>query len=413
MKLRMLLIFSAIYVAGVLQAQQPVPTASELFHEARSAAFDQKDHVKAKALATQALSLAPFNADIQVFLGRLYAWDKQYDSSRFHLKHVLAYAPLHEDAYLAYTDLEVWNGHQQLALEVCNKGLAVYPTSVDLLVKKAGILQGLKQYQEAWQVIEQVTKQSQHHPAANALATSIKDAMAVNSVAVRYNFSHLDNLPNQPWHMASVAYTRQSSFGPITGSIHYAKRYGTNGWQAELEAYPRINKTFYSYVNFGYSPGDRVFPRSRGGLSLIANLPRGFEAEAGVRYLHFDNTTWLYTLYAGKYYKKFLFGARMYVSPNVNSSAQTFNFTGRYYLKGADDYVGISLGSGISPDDRATNIQFNNKSRLHSKQATVNFQHRVWKRNYVTLHAGFLRQAYENNVSMGQLDVMAGYQVRF
>ena len=133
------------------------------------------------------------------------------------------------------------------------------------------------------------------------------------------------------------------------------------GCRGEADAYPRINKTFYTYVNFGYSGNVGVFPNFRAGFSLYANLPKSFEAEAGVRYLYFTSTTIIYTFAIGKYYKNFLFTARTYQTPSDFGFSQSYSLSGRYFLKGADDYIGLSMGSGISPDETNQVVLYNGK----------------------------------------------------
>ncbi len=55
---------------------------------ARNAAFENKNYEKAKELAYQALAQSPGYADIDIFLGRIYAWNHEYDSARVHFTKV-------------------------------------------------------------------------------------------------------------------------------------------------------------------------------------------------------------------------------------------------------------------------------------------------------------------------------------
>ena len=54
-------------------------SSDELFKEARNAAFEQKDYEKTKGLAYQALAQSPGYADIDIFLGRIFTWNHEYD----------------------------------------------------------------------------------------------------------------------------------------------------------------------------------------------------------------------------------------------------------------------------------------------------------------------------------------------
>ena len=409
---RALILICLLPVSALLKAQTAA-SSDELFKAARNASFEEKDDNKAKELAKQALSQSPKYTDVEVFLGRLYSWNKQYDSAKYHYKQALAYAPSNEDASIAYTDLEYWNDHYDKALTVCSNGLSANPASADLLLRKAKILNALKQYKEASQITGKLLQSNKRNSAALALASTLKDAAAVNKIGISYDYSHFDKQFDKPWHLASIGYSRHTNIGSFSANVNYANRFGSNGWQGEADAYPRISKTFYSYVSFGYSPGESVFPKYRAGFSLYANLPRSYEAEAGLRYLNFGSSTYVYTFYIGKYYSNFLFGARTYVTPGAAGTSQSYSLLSRYYFESADDYIGVSVGSGISPDDRAISIQLNNKNRFSSKQASVSFNHSIAKMNIILLKAGWLNQEYNTGVSGNQIDISIGLQRRF
>lgn len=387
--------------------------ADSLFKVARIAAFDNKDNAKAIQLSKQALLSSPRYADVEVFLARLYAWEKQYDSSRMHFENVLGYDWLNKEAYAGYTDLEIWNNHLNNAVEIANKGLSHYPSDEVLLMKKARILSDQKHYPEAALVASQVLTLNRKNTDAIALSSALRNYVAVNKISAAYDFIRFDKQFDQPWHLATIAYTRQSSFGPITANFNYANRFGKNGWQGEVDAYPNISKTFYGYLSFGYSPNEGVFPKYRAGASLYANLPKNFESEAGVRYLNFGTSTYIYTGYIGKYVHNWLFGARAFVTPASDGGSQTYIVNGRYFFGGADDFVGLSLGSGISPDDRVLNVQFGDKNRLKSEQATLNFSHTLKGLNVITAKAAWFYQEYKAGSKGNQIDIGIGFQHKF
>jgi len=228
--------------------------ADELFKAARTAAFEEKNEAKAIQLARQALSLTPHYADVEIFLGRVYSWTKQYDSAVIHFENVLSYSPNNEEAIIAYSDIEYWNHHYDKALAVTTKGLTSHPASEELLLRKAKILIAQKQYKEASLVTDQLLKINNKNAAAIALASSIRDAVALNKIGAYYDYLYFDREGMKPWHLAGVSYSRQTKAGPVSLNLNYAKRFGITGWQGEVDMYPRISKSIYSYVSFGYSP---------------------------------------------------------------------------------------------------------------------------------------------------------------
>jgi YaiO family outer membrane protein len=405
-----ILSFSTAYF---VKAQTTI-SSDELFKNARVAAFENKNYDKAKELAYQALSISPAYSDVDIFLGRVYSWNKQYDSARYHFTKVLEANPANEDASMAYSDLEYWNEHYEASLNICNDALPHFPQSEELLLKKARALTALKRYKEAIVINNLVFKINKYNAGAIALANTIKDEVAKNNIAISYENSSFDKQYAKSWNLASISYGRKTSFGSVIGRLNFANRFGSNGLQGEVDAYPHISKTFYGYLNFGYSGSVGVFPNYRAGFSLYANLPKSFEAELGMRYLYFTTETDIYTASIGKYYKNFLFSARTYLTPSSTSLSQSYIASARYYLKGKENYVGIALGSGISPDDNSQNVQFNNKlARLSSRKISAEFNHTILKWNVISIGAGLFNQEYEPGIKGNQINLSLGLRHRF
>jgi len=167
----MLLFFSFQF----LLAQDQNLSADELFTKARSAAFDQKDYPKAISLSKQALAKSPDYADIRIFLGRIYTWNKQPDSARGAFTMVLNKQPDNADASLAFSSLEFWEGNSEKALEYVNSGLKHHGDASDLLLLKAKILNDLKRWPEANIAIEKVISAEPNMTEARTLAARVRE----------------------------------------------------------------------------------------------------------------------------------------------------------------------------------------------------------------------------------------------
>ena len=213
---------------------QKEATSDDLFTSARYAAFEDKNYDKAKMYARQALLLSPGYADIEIFLGRIFTWEKQYDSASFHFIRVLSIKPNNEDASIAFSDLEYWNDNYDVALKICNEALRVHPNSESLLFRKAKILNATKKYREASLITNSILKANKNNTAALALASSLKDAVAINKISINYDHSSFDKQFDKSWHLGSISYGRQTKLGSITGRINYANRFGNNGVQLSL-----------------------------------------------------------------------------------------------------------------------------------------------------------------------------------
>jgi YaiO family outer membrane protein len=390
-------------------------SSDELFQQARKAAFDQKDYPKAISLSKQALVKSPDYADIHVFLGRIYTWTDKLDSARTQFNFVLSRHPDNEDASFAYGSLEYWNNNSPKALQYVQDGLKYYPQSKDLLLLEAKVLNDLKRYKEANNTLDTLIKADPSNSAARALADRVNDNSSVNKIGVTYDYIYFDKEFSAPWQLASIEYGRQTGMGSIIGHINYANRFNSNGVQYEVDAYPHISKTFYAYVSAGYSGNEGVFPKYRSGFSLYANLPASFEAEAGFRYLYFTGNTWIYTASVGKYLGNFWFNFRTYLTPSNSSISQSYTLHIRYYTGGADDYLSLGIGTGISPDDPRNIILLNgsNNYKLTSDNISAAFYHSFKRLNLFFITASLDNQEYQFNTRGNQLDIGVGYLRRF
>ncbi|MDQ6813584.1 MAG: YaiO family outer membrane beta-barrel protein [Bacteroidota bacterium] len=389
--------------------------SDKLFEEARHAAFNRKDYNTAMMLCNYALAKSPGYSDIRIFAGRIFTWTDKQDSARAAFNYVVQNDPENKDVYLAFTDLEYWNDQYEHALAICEKGLGYNPTSKDLLVRKVKILKALKRPADAQTVLEKLLKADRSNTEARALIERNKDEILRNKIGVSYEYTSFDKQFNDPWHIASLDYSRQTKLGSISGHLWYANRFRSGGTQYELEAYPHISKHFYSYVSAAYSGNVGVFPKYRSGFSLYSILPKSMEGEIGFRYLYFSSSTMIYTASLSKYYKSFLFTARTYLTPGEGSLSQSYNLTTRYYYGGADDYFALTIGRGISPDDKPITVLLDNKQyqKLVTMKAAAAYKHEFSKKYLLTIDAGWMNQEYRPDTKGNQLSAGLSYQVRF
>lgn len=398
--------------ADFLLAQSTI-SSDDLFLQARKAAFDQKDYPKAISLCKQALSQSPGYTDIQVFLGRLFFWSNKEDSARIMLARAVEQQPDHEDAAVAAASIAYFTNRNEESLKYCNGGLQYHPHSADLLLQKAKTLTAMREYKTAVRITDSVLKLDPKNADARALASRIRDYSASNKIGISYDYTHFAKQFSDPWHLVSLDYSRQTKLGSVIGRVNYGSRFAESGVQFEVDAYPTIAKNFYAYVNVGYSPDLPIFAKWRGGFSLYANLPKGFEADAGFRYLNFDNDTWIYTGSIGKYYKDFWFNLQAYITPDDERISHSYAFTTRYYLGGADDFLHLSIGTGVSPDDRAQSIQLNSNYKLKTHRISGGYRFSHKKLNVFLINAGYANVEYLPKTKDDQITVGVGYQRRF
>jgi YaiO family outer membrane protein len=401
---------------------QDTLSSDELFINARTAAFDEDDYPKAIRITKQALEISPDYSDIRIFLGRLYTWTDEVELARKEFDRVIETDPGYEDAHLAYGYLEYWNDNPKKALIVIEPGIEKNPDSKGLLMLKAKIQNNLEDFAEANKTLEELLVFHPKDSEARAFSQKIKDLCSINQIGVDYDFVYFDERFSDPWHLASVSYGRQTPIGSVTGRLNYANRFTTNGVQFEVDAYPRISDTFYAYVSGGISENGGIFPRYRAGFSLYANLPKSFEADLGFRFLSFSRSTWIYTASIGKYYSNYWFNLRTYLTPSNNSLSKSISLSVRYYLAGADDYLSLRIGTGLSPDRPENYILLddNNKvigsldqENLKSSNISLGYRKSIKQTNILSIDVGAENQEYALDKKGYQFTIGAGFTKRF
>jgi YaiO family outer membrane protein len=408
-------IISMLLILGTFGSviAQDTTSADGLFASARQIAYNQKDYAGAIRFGKKALAIAPKYTDIVIFVGRVYAWDKNYDSSLTYLQRALGQNASYEDVYLAYADLEYWNSHYTEALNVIQQGLSHFSDSEPLLLRKAKVLMAAKNYKEALPVTNALLAMNENNAEARALNVLLKDLSCNNKVTVKLDNVHFDKQFPDDWRFGSVELINGTKFGAWGVRVNVANRFQTPGLQYEIDLYPRLSKRFYMYLNGGYGDHIEVFPKWRAGASLFSNLPSAFEAELGARYLYYTSNAVFFTGYVGKYYKRFLFGARTYITPETNTFSNTMGLSARYYFGGADDYISLAGSRGISVDDRRfiTNLYGGGKQPSYFGELLL--KKAIRKVNVISFNVSLYRYQYLPEVIGNQFQVGLGYTKRF
>ncbi len=374
---RIVLTLIAYLCLNSVQAQTKM-NVDDAFSKARDLGFSGK-RAEARELSRQILLQSPNYHDVKIFIGRMYNFDKMYDSARVVLNEVIVAKPDYADAYVALMDTEIWSGNPKEAIKIADKGFANLTSPQDeLSVKKARALRSLEKNDEAYIILTNVIESGNRSSDILAFAETVKRDIQVKKIGLNYSYDSFSDT-FAPWHAASLSYSQRTKvFGSLIGRVNYANRFGINGYQFEVDAYPSLGKGAYLYVNAGYSES-RIFPNYRVGSSAYFSLPKSYELDFGFRYLKFSSATTILTGSIGKYTGNFWLNLRSnYV---LSSSSVSFNFTTRYYTKSAEDYLTIVLSTGISPDERERDLT-TLTANLKSFRARISYQH-LFKSNII------------------------------
>lgn len=365
-----ILLFTGI--SGILQAQT--------FDEAKNYAFNG-EREKARSICRQILSEG-FNSDVALLMGRTYAWDGNYDSARVVLQDVLIQRPGNMEAFDALSDVEFWADNSDKAIEYCNAALKIEPRSSSFSLKKARILYSEERYNEAVNVLEEFLKKNPGEPDFLLKLKEYRLDMMKNKIRLVYTYDNFSNDFNRdPWHFLALSYGRKTKLGSVIARINYANRFNSDGFQVELDAYPKIFENDYAYVNYGYS-ANSLFPGNRFGFEWYHNFPHAWEGSLGMRYLDFSSSgVDIYTATLGKYVGNYWVSLRSYVTPGSDGTSVSGALSVRRYFSDSEDYIGLRLSYGVSPDDNRKPVGSEKNLTLKTRAVRAEYNHifkKIW-----------------------------------
>jgi len=353
--------FVPLVLIALIAALSLLPVASfagpdEDFARARELGF-AGNREEARAICRQILEDHPDYHDVRVFLGRLYAWDKDYDRARAEFRQVLEARPDHVDARSALADVELWSDNPQVALTEANVGLERNPGDSGLLVRKGLALEDMGMDEEALAAAREAVKADPDSEEANNLVARLKPTVLKNKVGLDVRYDDVtndfgDDKTYDEWWLASFEYSRKFDFGSIIWRYNWAERFDITDRQFEIDAYPKLGEGRYLYVNAGWSPEGDFLADWRYGLEYFQGLPKSWETSIGARYLDFgDSDSIIYTASLGRYYGVHFTYGRIYYTPDVDDHTPSVTIAHRHYWADEDSYIEFSAGAGTDIED--------------------------------------------------------------
>ena len=370
------LLFLSLLVSGYIGSAQT-------FQDAKTLAY-KGEREKARAICREILA-KEFDSDVAVLMARTYAWDGKYDSTRVLISKVLSLYPTHWDALDAISDVEYWDEKYLDALKYCDILLAKDVNDEHFLFKKARILNSMGQFDESANLLESILKINPANAEVRMKLTNIRLDRMKNRIRLLYTYDFFDKNSNKdPWHMAALSYGRKTKIGTVIGRVNWAERFGTKGFQYEMDAYPTISENNYVYLNAG-SSNISIFPKVRAGAEWYHSFPKAFEGSLGMRALYFTNSeTYMFTGTVGKYVGNYWVSLRGYVTPGTSGNSVSGAIQARRYFTDPENYIGLKLGYGISPDDQSHGDGTSTYLTMKSQSVRVEYNHlfnRIWTIN--------------------------------
>jgi YaiO family outer membrane protein len=355
------------------------------------------------------VQLAGQSATLHLAMGRNALHEEAYDRAREEFLDVLKVSPQDTDALNYLINIEVLQNNNALALQYADMALEVQPESREVLIKKIVILDNMGQPYAAYALAKPLAAIHRGDKKIASLTNDLYLRTRKNRIGISYNHTVFERTGKKPWELYSAYYIRQEKFGAFLARVNYADRSYDDGWQVELEGYPKHGKRNYSFFNLAYSPAV-IFPKYRLAYSYFAAFPKGWEGELGMRYQYNNKDFISYAASVGKYLGSYWLNFRAFVTPDSNRVSQSYTLTSRYYLSNADNYITTIAGTGISPDDRTRNFQFSDRVKLRSSRLSIGFQKDIWRGNILGLLGTWNNQEYVADRRENEFDIFISFQ---
>jgi YaiO family outer membrane protein len=353
---------------------------------ARELAFNQQ-RTEAMALLEGYLQQSPTDTDARTFYGIVLSWEGRYDQARKELETVLEQYPGHGDALPALINVELWSNHFGRAEELARRALAQRPNDTGLLMSQARALENLDRPNDALDVLGKLLELDPNQPQARGLRDELRDGQRRWEGSLTQSYDWFDD-GRSGWLESQVSLKYLApSVGSVIARFSEANRYGMNSSLVELDAYPRIRKGLYAYLNVGWSPDKRLYPGNRFGAELFQSLPYGMEVSGGLRSLGFSSRVNVYTASVSKYQGHWLMTARTYLTPDSTGDSYSLQFQARRYFGDDTSYFAARYGTGGAPiiSGSVNEIEV---LRSHSMGGELNWRlARRWTLNFMGSHS--------------------------
>ena len=342
------------------------------YQKAHNLAYEG-NHRSAKEMLIKVLSGNPDNLEARSLLARIYSWGGHYAKARDEFNSITSKHQNNQEAWVSAIKNELYSKNDATALGLANKALSFVKN--DTVIKRLKTIAeeriNNKKYSEkGWfnqETVISTANDSKPKQNTKAAENQSEDKPTVvdrepkgpayketlnNRLAIRNAFTVFDQRYD-PMIYSSVSFRRQTLAGSIIPRINYSNRLGKNGIQYDLDFYPKFSKRFYAYLNYGYSSAS-IYPKHKLGGDLYVNLPGAVEFSAGGRYISFETrNVAVVTNSLGHYRGNYYFSLRSYITPQPgNLTRVSGNLLVRKYLKDAENYFGVNVGMGYSPELR-------------------------------------------------------------
>ncbi|WP_370425193.1 YaiO family outer membrane beta-barrel protein [Tenacibaculum dicentrarchi] len=409
-----LIIFFYLFNCFSSEAQKDKINVDSLYYKANNL-YKKKANKEALNLVNTALNIAPNYIDIRVLRIRISQRLHKTELVNNDLKLLLKSEKPRRLKNDVIRQLSLIKNEKILAKFIADI-TAFYKEDIDVDLSKAEAYYRLKNSKNTKEVLSKIAKNKLNIGQKYRYRLLLKK-VNTNQISVYYNASSFgaEYPTKKTWHTKQLEYMKFVGAHSFGVRVTHSKRFTNDAILYELESYPVFSKKCYSYVNVSTSSNADFFQKLGIKASVYYSVLKGIEMEVGFRYLTFDTVSFTtYIVGITSYVGDFYLNAGVFIGPEIASGfIQNYQTNIRYYYSGAENYIAIRLGTGISPDEPSKFIPVVSNINLNSYYATIGVTKTVTYNYNVSANIGYLIEEFRATKKGSQFLVGIGLKYRF
>lgn len=369
---------------------------------------EQHDYNAAITITKKLVDRYPGNSDYTIMLGRIYSWKGDYTNAANTLRPLTEKGGASTETFEALTNAYLWAKQYDSALLYTDQGLGQFPGNPTLTLNKALLLSETGKEKQALQLLHGLNDSLHNDPKYRSVYTFLMRKKK-SMVSVYYLNTSFSNPGFTPWHLAYIEYKHNFKASPVIARINYGNLFNNSAFQFEAEAYPKLTKHTYLFVNLGLAGGKAVFPDIKSALELYTGW-ESWTGSIGGRFLNFKpDPVYIITGHLGYQVKSWHVLYRPFITRSLNDWSVSHGVSIKRSNEAKESFVQFDFQYGVIPFVFFTT---NDVSRVNAIRFGIQYRFRIAERFF--LHPAFMyeREEYYPELFRNRYNTQIGLSVR-
>ena len=276
-------LFLGICLFGPLKAQERLSEVKFETAQEKAAAGNYEASI---ALLQELSKDFPGNYDYQLYLARVYSWNRDYPEAILILESMMKEGDYNPELMQLMVSMQLWAGNHREVVSYSDKALQKEDNHF-YRIQKATAHMELKEEKQALQTLEAVLQEEPQHREALYLQTQILKRKTQH-LSLSYLNTSFSGPSAAPRHLGYLEYKRNLGSVPMLARLNKGHLHGQTGSLFEVDAYPKVSASSYLFLNAGAALDADIFPHFKAGAEYYMALKNRMGLSLGSRYLQFE-----------------------------------------------------------------------------------------------------------------------------